>query len=89
MNLGITGWLLTLMRRATACVPWVLRDQDNCSEDANDHASRLTIRRVVYLNGSAAASIASLTFSSIHFWNSSGVWMVTNPRIAAWPNPQS
>ena len=30
-----------------------------------------------------------MTFSSIHFWNSSAVWTVTNPRIRAWPRPQS
>ncbi len=32
---------------------------------------------------------ADWTCSSIHFWNSSAVWTVTNPRIREWPRPQS
>ena len=32
-----------------------------------------------YLNGSGA--LCAATSESIHFWNSSGVWTVTNPRI--------
>ena len=40
-----------------------------------------------YRKGSGA--LCSLLVVSIHVWNSSAVWTVTNPRIRAWPKPQS
>ena len=40
-----------------------------------------------YRNGSGA--LCSLLVASNHVWNSSAVWTVTNPRIRAWPRPQS
>src|SRR4029453_11872465 len=40
-----------------------------------------------YRKGSGG--LCALTSSSNHFWKSSAVRTVTNPRILAWPNPQS